>query len=263
MKIQKVLFSSSEAYLEFWEPISKLFYEKLGIESVLVYFGGKSTPSEKYGKVINLSPLNYPLRLQLLWSRIWFVKTEPETTWLLGDIDMFPLQRKRFIDEIKDIPDNFHVHLGHNKISDPPDLWKIKGPRDGGADLVSHHHVAKGWVFDKHFDLHDSFEDSCKFIFEAKRYGLGFFSEHFNNDEWRFHCCCENLTTEKIRTKLDQINFLGLYHDPKKTISRGQEPSIDENLLRNNWYIEYHSLRPYEEHKEQINKILNIAWENK
>jgi hypothetical protein len=39
MKIQKILFSASEEYVDFWEPVSKIFYEKLGIESVLIYFG--------------------------------------------------------------------------------------------------------------------------------------------------------------------------------------------------------------------------------
>lgn len=263
MKIQKALFSSSEEYVDFWEPISKIYYEKLGIESVLIYFGDKCVPTEKYGKVIHFKPLEYPRRIQLLWSRIWFAKTEPETTWILGDIDLFPLQRDRFIDKIKTVPDYFHVHLTQNKISDPAEFWKIKGSKDGGADLVSHYHVAKGRVFDKNFDLHDTFEDACKFIFESKKYGIGFFCEAFNNEEWRYHCCCEHLTTEKIREKLNVIDFVGFNSKFSEGISRGQNMNYDENLLRQGGYIDFHSLRPYTPNKEIINKILDMAWQGK
>lgn len=264
MKIQKVLFSSSDEYLDFWEPISKIFYEKLGIESVLVYFGDLPA-TEKYGKVIRIKPLSYPRRIQLLWSRIWWAKTEPDTTWLLGDIDLFPLQRTRFIDDIADISEDYHVHLGYNKISDPHDLWMEKGPKDGGADLVSHYHVAKGHVFDKNLDLHDTFEESCKFIYESKQYGLGFFCESFKNDEMMYHCCCEHLSTEKIRNKLKtkSIAFEGLWYDFSQCLSRGCKMYYDEHLLRNNYYIDFHSLRPYTPNKESINKILDIAWNGK
>lgn len=259
MKIQKVLFSASDEYVDFWEPISKIFYEKLGIESVLVYFGNNYTPSEKYGKVIYFTPLNYPMRIQLLWARIWFSKLEPNTTWLLGDIDLFPLQRNRFIDLIEDIPSTYHVHLGHNKISNPSYLWTKCGPKDGGADLVSHYHVARGDVFDKNFDLHDTFEAACKFIYENK-YGLGFFSEFHNNDEWRYHCCCEQLTTEKIRSKLTSLKFMGFEFENWQCISR---PTLiyNETLLKRGGYVDFHSLRPYQENKEAIHKILDLAWE--
>lgn len=262
MKIQKILFSASDEYLDFWEPVSKIFYEKLGMESVLIYFGDKPV-TEKYGKVIKIKPLNYPRRIQLLWSRIWFAKTEPETTWLLGDIDLFPLQRKRFIDDIEDISDDYHVHLAYNKISDPPELWMEKGPRDGGADLVSHYHVAKGKVFDENFELHDTFEEACKFIFESKQYGLGFFCESFNNDEFRYHCCCEHLTTEKLRNKLNTVKFTGLWYEFLQGISRGQCHPYSDDGLRNGLYIDYHSLRPYTPNKEAINRILDLAWNNK
>jgi len=269
MKIQKVLFSSSDEYVDFWEPISKIFYEKLGIESVLIYLGDKHTPSEKYGKVIHLKPLTYPKLLQLLWSRIWFAKMEPNTTWLLGDIDLFPLQRNRFIDTIKDVSDDFHVHLGHNKISNPANLWQIKGPKDGGADLVSHYHVAKGHILDKNFELHDSFEESCKFLYENK-YGLGFFSEGWNTDEKRHMCCCEQYTTEKMREKLNSINFVGFHYDFSQGMTRGDRgvgehilKPYDVNILKSGGYIDFHSLRPYTQHKETVDEILNLAWKNK
>lgn len=264
MRIQKVLFSSSEEYCDFWEPVSKIFYEKLGMESVLIFFGDKNKfkLSEKYGKVITFDPLPYPLRIQLLWSRIWYAKTEPNTTWLLGDIDLFPLQQHRFIDMIAHIPENYHVHLAHNKISNPPYLWKEKGPREGGADLTSHYHVAKGSVFDKNFELHETFEEACKFIYESKKYGLGFFCETFNNDEWRYHCCCEHLTTEKIREKLKDLQFIGLDYLYEQGINR-PHANYNIDLLKNGWYIDFHSLRPYTANKEKIQEILDLAWNKK
>lgn len=269
MKIQKALFSASDEYVDFWEPISKIFYEKLGIESVLIYFGNKCNLNETYGKVHYQKYLNYPKILQLLWSRIWFAKTEPNTTWFLGDIDLFPLQRNRFIDMIKDVPDDFHVHLMHNRISDSQFLWQIKGPKDGGADLTSHNHVAKGWVFDKNFELHTTFEESCKFLYDNK-YGLGFFCETWNKEEIKYYCCCEQYTTEKLRTKLNSIKFLGFYFDSRQCITRGDRfggehmlKPYDETILKSGGYVDFHSLRPYTQYKETIDKILDLAWKDK
>ena len=270
MKIQKVIFSSSEEYSDFWEPISKIFNENLGIEPVLIYFG-ENKLSEKYGKVHYQKYLPYPKIIQLLFARIWFTKLEPNTTWLLGDIDLFPLQKHRFIDMIQDIPDDFHIHLMENRISNPPDLWKIKGPKDGGADLCAHNHVAKGYVFDKNFELHDSFEEACKFLYENK-YGLGFFSKGWDTESKRYYCCCEQYTTEKLRSKLSNIKFHGFYSDHMQHISRlgnalndrGDALNYyDENLLRNQWFIDFHSIRPYTKYKDKIDSILNIAWEKK
>ena len=269
MKIQKVLFSSSEEYAGFWEPVSKVFYEKLHIEPVLLYFG-KNKLSEKYGVVKYQEYLPYPKIIQLLFSRIWFTKTEPDTTWLLGDIDLFPLQKERFIDTIKDIPDECHVHLMHNRISNPPDLWKKMGPKDGGADLTSHNHVAKGYVFDKHFELHDTFEDACRFLYENK-YGLGFWCKGWDIDEKKYYCCCEQYTTEKIRQKLNSINFVGLFCDTSRHLSRagnvlneqrGMLCPYNEELLRQGWYVDFHSIRPYTTYKDKIDEIVETSWKN-
>ena len=195
MKIQKVIFSSSDEYLEFWEPISKFFYEKFGFESTLIYIGDKQHPSEKYGRVVRVKPLNYPLLIQVLWSRFWFTKLEPNTTWMVGDIDLYPLQKTRFVDDLINVPENYHVHLHSNRTSSPYQLWQLKGTMDGGADLSSHYHVGKGYILEQHLDLHETFEDACKFIFEIKKYGLGFYNNSYQGDKL-YHCCCEQLSTE-------------------------------------------------------------------
>jgi len=169
---------------------------------------------------------------------------------------------------IKDIPDDYHVHLMHNRISNPTDLWKIKGPKDGGADLCAHNHVAKGWVFDKNFELHNTFEESCKFLYENK-YGLGFFSKDWDIGDKKYYCCCEQYTTEKLRSKLNDIKFIGLTSDYTQHISRVGNALNDrgdlinfcnEDLLKKQWYIDFHSIRPYNKYKNIIDNILNLAW---
>lgn len=266
MKIDKVIFSSSELFSEFWNPVSEVFYTKLGIEPTLILIGDKEKTqvSEKYGKVINFKPLDLPLRLQVLWARFFFTKLfGPEEVLMIGDIDLFPLQKYWFIDQIKDISQNSWVHLAENRVSDshgrPQSSWKTNDLYHGGSDLAAHYHISKGKNFNKFLELHDTFQESCQFIFDAKRYGLGFYDQSFNNDEWRFHCCCENLSTEKLRENLSTIDFHGFSYDIWK-FAIHKECRYNLDTLKNGQYVDLHAPRPYETNKDKIQEILNIAW---
>ena len=75
MKIQKVIFSSSEEYSDFWEPISKIFNENLGIEPVLIYFG-ENKLSEKYGKVYYQKYLPYPNTIVICKNLVYKARTK-------------------------------------------------------------------------------------------------------------------------------------------------------------------------------------------
>jgi hypothetical protein len=55
MKINKVIFSSSEEYSDFWNINSKIFKTKFGFDCVCHFFGDRANTnnSEEYGKVID------------------------------------------------------------------------------------------------------------------------------------------------------------------------------------------------------------------
>ena len=79
----------------------------------MVFIGDPNTEiDDTYGTVIKMEPVEgVPIYLQTLWVRYWLPYTEPDTTWMISDIDMIPMSEYYFFDKIKDIPDDKYVHL--------------------------------------------------------------------------------------------------------------------------------------------------------
>ena len=154
MKIDKVIFSSSEEYSCWWNVQSKVWKTFLNIDPVLLLYGSKKKHnlSEEYGQIIECKYEEPPtssifgdLRSfnmrQLIFNKWYYTQNEPETTWLVGDIDLLPLQKNHFIKNISEIPDDYHVHLCSNRL-----------PRR----LTGHYHVAKGKTFSAILELQRS-----------------------------------------------------------------------------------------------------------
>jgi hypothetical protein len=135
MKIDLAIHSSDSNpfYLDFWPLVSKVWALKFKIKPVLVYIDeNHDIPiSTKYGPVIKLKPIpDVPVYLQCLWVRYWLPSQYPDKISITCDIDMFPISRKYFIDQIKDISDTKYVHLHPNE-----------------EMLPTCYHIAKGSLF--------------------------------------------------------------------------------------------------------------------
>jgi hypothetical protein len=145
MKIQKVIMSVDDnpLYSDFWPLVSMVWKNRFDIEPVLIYFGNEKL-DERYGEVKKIDPVkNIPLYLQAQWARIWFTSLEEETVFITSDIDIFPIRKSFFIDQISEIDDDKYVHLFGNH-----------------RPLPICYHVAKGKMFKKILELNDSFEES-------------------------------------------------------------------------------------------------------
>ena len=194
MKIDNVIFSTSEEYSKFWNIQSKIYKTALGIEPICILYGNKSNTdmSEEYGTVIEREFIeNLPKVLQLTWSKFDYTKTDPEKTWMIGDIDLIPLRKEYFAtDDLINIPDDNYAHLNCAALSvvrskpkgekdlflkeGPPVYWRIRdGSRDRGADLPAHYHVAKGKAFIGVYALGRSFERQVRDIVDAGIFGHG------------------------------------------------------------------------------------------
>ena len=180
MKIDKIAFPCSEKFSPFWNIQSKVWKTKLGIHPVCYLYGDKNKcgMSEEYGDVVEISPdPSIPEVLQLQFSRFWFPTLEPDTTWLIGDIDLIPLQTEYF-GGLDSIPDDSYCHLNFSIIGREmglhPNSYFEKGSlkmANGGYDLPGHYHCAKGStikeIFFKH---HETFESFIKYIIASKKY---------------------------------------------------------------------------------------------
>lgn len=299
MKIDKVLFSCSEAYAPWWGIQSKIWKTKFGIHPVCLLYGDKQkcNMSEEYGEVVeNRFDPSLPNIIQIQFSKFYYPKTEPDTTWIIGDMDQIPLQTEYFLDGIDKIADDIYVHLNYTLTAQMragirPDGYpgmsadsfvKLGGAVNGGYDLPGHYHVAKGKSFEKLFFNDKTFEEVLRYVMESKRYG--FTTEEsqksLNKDiHGAFWVAEESYTSEQVWYGLKSKKIGGFYgkeyHIWNQKIDRvgrltdsngrwipqwtGTDYLYDVNKLKNKGYMDLHCHRPYHEQEKAMMKILEIA----
>lgn len=264
MIIDKVIFTTSEEYSDFWNINSQVHKEFLGIHPVCYLFGEKKNTNmtEEYGDIIEVKPSEkYNWLLQLTWFKFWMTQFSHEDVVMIGDIDNIPLQKEWFVDDIKDVPDNCYVHLNSWGIGNQ---WAIKGGNlTGGTDLPGHFHVAKGNTFKKSLNLSLEFEDEIKKIIDANKYGLGINQGGRFTGEKYYWCAEENYSSELLYNamKENKIIFHGYaYPNHEKRIDRSRMRNgkyvYDEDMLKNNKYVDIHCARPFEAQKDALFEVL-------
>lgn len=276
MKIDKVIFTSSEEYSGYWNLNSRVCKEYLGIEPVCFLFGEKKNTNmtDKYGEIIEKTfDPTLPKLLQITWYKFYHTMSEPNTTWMIGDIDLIALQTKLFTDDIRQLPDDHYVHLNSTCIAQMTgksnDAWKtIGGNIRGGADLTGHYHVAKGSTFQKCLKFRPTFEEDVAYITNSQRYGLGIVQPGWTNDPEKIYWCAEeNYSSDTLFDTIIQQNtapFTGLEYDiVRDTIDRGcminNHYLYDLEKLKSHEYINIHCSRNYQAQEESLLNILKLS----
>ncbi len=275
MKIDKVIFTTSEEYSDFWNINSKVFKTYLGIDPVCFLFGKikNTNMSEQYGRIqeVEHDPSLHKL-LQLTWFKFHAVTLEPETTWMIGDIDQIPLQRNWFVDNIKEVPDDYYIHLNAGacaeSIGRPANYWETNGGLlNGGVDLPAHYHIAKGKIFKKGLNISDRFTDDIKKITNANRYGMGVTHRGILNSADKYYWCAEeNYTSEQLfNAKNNETVKIQTfcYNNTRDKIDRSRMDSLgyifDHHKLNLNQYVDIHCERPYRVQEFALMDVLRIG----
>lgn len=248
MKIKYAIMSSDSnpLYLDFWPIVSKVWKEKFDIEPILYYIDENHDIdiTEEFGKVIKLKPIeDIPIYLQCLWVRYWSFSQYPNDVCILSDIDMIPLSRYYFIRQLENIEEEKYVHIN---------------PMYNEGILPSCYHICKGEKFKNILGLHETFEDSVRYIYELNE-GTdpgGYLS---GNNHWFSD---ERVSHKKI------IEYKQKYPNEIIFITRngGQNGhridrlnwKYDVNLLKKEYYYDSHSIRPYSNYKSEIDNLINV-----
>lgn len=268
MKIEKVLFTIDDNphYKGFWKSISKHFKTRLGMDSKLFVIGDENTDmsaySTEYGETeLTMKIDGIPTIIQALLGKFYFTLSEPDTVWMVGDLDLYPLQKSYFVDTIKDISDEMYVHLNS---------WAYgKQWREKVNGLAGYYHVAKGSTFKEELNI-TSPEDFCNAVYKTEKYGIKFIGvtenranrEASKNDHGWF-CCEEMYTGELLRDckKLVEINprlpfELGVRQMTVRDLRVDRsDMKWDQDVLERGIYIDMHAPRPYEAYAHVIEKI--------
>ncbi|MAE82005.1 MAG: hypothetical protein CMB80_04670 [Flammeovirgaceae bacterium] len=275
MKIDKVIFSCdlNPNYVGFWNSISKHIVKFLGFECQLISLGdptGKGF-SDEYGE-IKVVPLldDYPSIIQALWAKFYYVKDEPDTTWMVGDLDLYPLQRKWFIDNIADCDENDYLHLNYAAYGKP---WNEYGGFHPG--IAGYYHVGKGSVLANALEFSDSFEEDVKKIVDANKYGIqyyggaGYFGKAVAPTTSGWFCAEEHRCSDILLSKQDIVKNHSTFsnmesygqagHHCRSRVDRSNECEFYPDALISHAYVDMHTMRPYEDYSKGIELVLSMC----
>lgn len=216
MKIDKVIFSTSERFSCFWNLVSRVYRTKLDIEPVCLLLGDrrKTNVTEEFGKVIEV-PIrpDKPLLIQITWSKFFWPTLEPDTTWLIGDIDLLPLCTHWFTTNIADVPDHHYVHLdadGITQLNGTPWTWCGRdliqcGMMDFGCptNMPGHYHCGKGSTLKRGLEIVDGFEEELNHIIGSGKYNnVRAYRECDPIDQANLWCAEELRSTAALRRQI-------------------------------------------------------------
>jgi len=245
VKIDKAVFAASTEFSVCWNLVSKLYRVKLGIEPVCLLFGQNPGLSTEYGSVIEM-PVKpqWPALVQITWSKFYHVLSEPETTWMVGDIDLMPLQQDWFVKKLEAVPDDHYVHLdadGITQLSGTPYTWTGRGELHQGnmpttvqheTNLPGHYHVGKGATFQRLRTASTTFDDEVQHIVSHHYGSTRSFRASDPIEQCNLWCAEEKRSTELVREAIRQnrIRFTGF--SMRHGIGQSNGDRIDRSTLR-------------------------------
>lgn len=238
--------NNNSYYLDFWEPVSRLWKHKIGLEPHLFFIGESAdAPPDYYGKVTTIPPApEIPIHTQTQWARFYFTKTDLDAVWITSDIDMLPLSPSHFLDSCLPFSDNSLVALN----SDMKNYFPVC------------YNVATGRVFQEIIGFRERFEEDVSNVFRSTRSQSHVVDRsvllNWSADEIYFSrklCEFRELNSERVIQLLRPDG----YHDGRR-INRTNW-HYQDSLVLQNWYIDCHSLRPYTNYKDTIERLISIS----
>ena len=245
MKIEYALMSSNSTpmYLDFWPVVSKVWKIKFNVTPVLYYIDNNHDIdiSDEYGIVKKFKPVDgIPISLQSLWIRYWGFTEFKDNVCILSDIDMIPMSKRYFLDQVIEIDDDKYAHI--NPCLETYGL------------IPSCYHICKGSTFSKILNLHDEYEKSIEFInslrigetiagndqwFADERYATNKILEYQNNNPYDVHLLKRDGGQNGYR------------------LDRHCNYENEENVINDNVF-DCHSPRPYTSFKGSIDKLVSL-----
>jgi len=242
----KVIMSCNENpyYLDFWPLVSKVWKERIGITPVLVFVGDdKQEIDETFGEVVKINPIEgVPIHTQAQFARLWYPIKEPDTLWVTSDIDMFPVSKSYWKENT--LPGDFD--------------WK-----NLNTNLQNYfpccYNIATGKNFKEVLSVNDDFGEFLEYVMSNFKGTLsitpvpnGELCEQWDLDEiYSSEMVCR---WRDKHGRVEQPLRPGGYHSGRRIDRAGWH--YEQEGIRVDYYIDCHSLRPYHDHKNTIDELM-------
>jgi len=226
----------NKEYLQFWPIVAQAWKEIIGIQPTLLFVGPHDTPIEdSKGDVIRFEPIpDIPTPYQAMTIRLLAPAFFPEDICIISDIDMLPLDKSYFINNIlTGIANDHFIIYRANLIPKQFPMCYVAG---------------KGTTYKEIFNI-DCLENISKIIQE-------WYLEYNTFDADQRILYDYTLKWHKYNTHCNTFNF-GV-----KRIDRSNWHYNHALLAKGNYYTDAHCPRPYRKYKKSIDKIIEILASN-
>jgi hypothetical protein len=232
MKIDYCLVGSDSNpfYLDFWPVISNVWKNKFNVTPVLGLICDEDSDlyDDGNGLVKKFKPGNcFSIENQAQLVRLYLSKYL-NGNCIISDIDMIPLSKQYFIDDLKKYTeDELIVMSSHH-------------PQTNGINQYPMCYVAgHSHVLNKIFKTELTWSDFLCLIPDHGWY----------TDQVFLYESIQKYGLENVKFPLR-----GFGNDRVDRVGWG----YDENLLKKGFYVDSHLLRPYQEYKTQIDKLISL-----
>jgi len=242
MKIDYAIMGSNDSpmYLDFWPIISKTWKEVFNITPVLGLICDEDSDfiQDEYGIIKKFKAVEgVDTGLQSQIVRLYLTK-ELTGTMVISDIDMVPLSKQYFIDQVQDF--------------DPSKIYVMSSDNvecNNNKEIPMCYNISDSQLFARMLGLDETW---VEFVNRLNAMNFGWTTDQ--NYLW--------VKIQEYRNSNPNDVVLlsrGWPRGADKRIDRLWW-SYDPNLVRGGYYIDSHLLRPYNENKEEVNKLINLLW---
>jgi hypothetical protein len=240
MKIKYAIMGSNmnPLYYDFWPIISKVWKEVFDIIPVLGLICDEDSKliQDQYGlvkKFKTIDGIDDGLQSQIVR---FYLPSILDDVSITSDIDMMPLSKKYFINNIQNFDENkFYVMT-----SDNPECIINK-------EYQMCYNIAKPEMFKDVLKIEDSW---LEFVNKLKNLGFGWTTDQ------RYLYDMVNTYEKKENIVLMNRGFSGLAHNRiDRAIWR-----YNQNSVINGDYIDSHLVRPYKQYKNEVDNLANLLY---
>lgn len=243
MKIDRVIVSttSHKNYFNFW-PIVSNSWKNLGIKPTLIYTSNKKKKFDSEQDVLNLNIDGLDPIFVAQSSRLLVPSLFPNDVCLISDIDIMPLSKSYFFEQIKKIDDdNFVIYRPD---ACPPNM------------LALCFNVALGKTWNELFEA-STVEDIKKLLTKWYPKEYVAFKNNWYFDQIKLREKLEifrKTNPNRVKTLDDRVtNFNRLNRDNLKL-------DMKKYLSSEEYFSDFHMPRPYNFYKRKIDKIYKKAF---
>lgn len=227
---------SNPMYLDFWPIVRDLWIRLIKIKPILVLISDKNLVTDYGDYIIHEveSVQNHSTAFQSQIVRMYITKYYKNSICLTSDIDMLPLSYEYFNSIVNNEKEDSIVILSSDAYQN------IRYPLC--------YNVASGSTYNEILNLDCSFQEYCD--------RLESYKQGWSTDELYFGKCVHEFQ-QKERIILKQRGWsLGM---ALNRIDRVQW-NYDIETLKSGRYVDCHSLRPYSQFKNEVDKLLFDLW---